>query len=220
MISKDTIEFLKTLEENNSREWFQKNKAWYNASLADFKQMIAQLIPAIAVFDKNVASLEVNDCLFRIYRDIRFSHDKTPYKTNFGAYMSSGGRKSIYAGYYFHLEPDGNMLAGGLYMPQPEILKRVRQEIYENIDEFLDIINAPDFKKYFGTIEGRKLKKCPTGFSSEFEHSDLLCYKDYSILNSLTDKSLLSVKSIDDFVKVFRAMLPLNSFINTAIKGD
>ena len=133
---KSVIDFLVGLRSDNSKEWFDAHKAEYKAAKAEFEDFTAQLIDGIAGFDPSVRGLAVKDCTYRIYRDIRFSNDKTPYKTHMGAYICRGGKKSGNAGYYFHVEPagDGGMIGGhlltaGLYMPEPEVLRSVREDI-------------------------------------------------------------------------------------------
>ena len=128
--------FLTDLRDNNNREWFQANKERYLKAKEVFESFIDNLIPEIRKFDSSIDLITSGDCMFRIYKDIRFSKDKTPYKTNIVAYIARGGKSSPYAGYYVHAEPGQSMLAGGIYMPQPEALKRLREEIYYNVDEF------------------------------------------------------------------------------------
>ena len=130
----DIIRFLEQLRRHNNREWFEANKLWYRDVKARFDGLVARLIDAIAAFDPSVAGLAVKDCTYRIYRDTRFSPNKEPYKTHFGAYFCPRGKKSGYAGYYFHVEPQGDgligghLLSAGLYMPEPNVLKSVRDE--------------------------------------------------------------------------------------------
>ena len=138
----DIIRFLEQLRRHNNREWFEANKLWYRDVKARFDGLVARLIDAIAAFDPSVAGLAVKDCTYRIYRDTRFSPNKEPYKTHFGAYFCSRGKKSGYAGYYFHVEPQGDgligghLLSAGLYMPEPNVLKSVRDEIFDNGERF------------------------------------------------------------------------------------
>src|SRR3989304_4261485 len=136
MLKKSTLTFLKKLKKNNNREWFNANKHLYDDARYDFEVFVFDLIQNISVFDESVSGLEPKDCLFRIYRDVRFSKDKAPYKQNFGAVIQIGGRKSSKSGYYIHLEPGGkNMLASGIYMPMPDKLSSVRNHVAENFKE-------------------------------------------------------------------------------------
>jgi uncharacterized protein (TIGR02453 family) len=211
------IEFLKDLKFNNNREWFHKNKERYDNANKEFIKFINALTPEIAKMDKRVGILEVKDCLFRIYRDTRFSPDKTPYKLNFGAYMAKGGRKSPFAGYYFHIEPEGSFVSGGIYMPQPEVLKAIRDEIFDNTDEFLKIIEDKTFVKYFKEIQGTKLSTAPKGFPKDFKHIDLLKFKDLYIVRHLSDNQLGEQNLYENIINAYKAMVPLNDFFNKVI---
>ena len=145
-----TFSFLKKLEANNNRDWFEKNKPAYLNAKGEFEVFVQQIINGIAKFDKRIShDLQAKDCTFRIYKDVRFSKDKTPYKNNMGASINPGGKKSLVAGYYFHLQPEGSFLAGGVYMPEPEMLNAIRQEIDYNSAPLLKILKSAAFKKYF-----------------------------------------------------------------------
>ena len=210
--------FLKAIKENNNREWYLANKDWYNNAKTEFEQVTMNLISELGKIDKDIAFLEVSQCTYRIYRDIRFSADKTPYKTHMGAYMVKGGKNSGLAGYYFHVEPGGNMLAGGVYMPMPPVLKKLRKEIYDNIDEFLEIVENKNFKKAFPSLDNdMKLQKAPLGFPKDFEHIDYLKYKSYTVSSSFDDKLLASPKMIEKIIEQFAIMAPFIRFINTAL---
>jgi uncharacterized protein (TIGR02453 family) len=220
MDSSKILDFLLLLKENNNREWFTANKKLYESALGAFEKLVNLLIPEIRKFDESIGMVAFKDCLFRIYRDVRFSADKTPYKTNFGAYIVKGGKKSWDAGYYIHIEPGASMLAGGLYMPPPEKLNAARQEIYYNSSDFLKIINTPEFIRYFGEIEGRKTSRPPKDFDPLFPHIELLKYKDYTLMHKVEDKILLSERFLGHSVDVFKAMYPFNVFFNTALRGN
>ena len=144
------LQFLSGLQANNNREWFQANKMEYDQSKKILSAFIEKLIARIAVFDPQISGVEAKDCIFRINRDTRFSTNKTPYKNNMGAFIAAGGRKSPFAGYYVHLQPGECFLSGGIYMPQPDVLKTLRTEIHEKAGEFLQILNKPEFKTQFG----------------------------------------------------------------------
>jgi len=218
MISKQLVSFLETLKDNNNREWFQKNKTWYEEVKTEFEAFTVKLIATVGKIDKEVAYLEPKDCTYRIYRDTRFSPDKTPYKTNFGAYLVRGGKKSGLAGYYFHIEPGLCLLAGGIYMPMPDVLKKIRQEIYENIDEFLEIIRNPEFVKHFGNINDEsKLKTAPKEFPKNFPHMEYLKFKNYSVAKNLSLRTLQSNKLLNEIEVVFGALVPLNKFLNQVL---
>jgi uncharacterized protein (TIGR02453 family) len=149
---------------------------------------------------------------------VRFSKDKSPYKTNYGAFIANGGRKSKYAGYYIHLEDGKSMIGGGIYMPATEVVKKVRNEIYYNVDEFKALLSDSNFLKYFSGLEDfDKLKRPPKDFPADFEHIDLLKYKSYAVMHSLTNEIVTRVNFIEYILEVLNAMKPLNDFINRAI---
>jgi uncharacterized protein (TIGR02453 family) len=218
MLSKNIIQFLKDLKENNYKEWFHENKTRYQAAKKEFEQLIAHAIADIAQFDSSVQSLEPKHCLFRINRDIRFSKDKSPYKTNFGSFIVPGGKKSGNAGYYIHIEPGNCFLAGGVYSPAPDILKAVRTEIYENSEDFKKLLNNPDFKKHFKEIMSQdKLKTAPKGFPKDFEDIDLLKYKHYTVAKNISDDLITTDQFTDEIHETFKALYPFNRFINEGI---
>lgn len=218
MLSKDLLQFLSELKENNYREWFHENKPTYQKVKKEFEQFITHTIADIAQFDKSVQNLEPKQCIFRINRDIRFSKDKSPYKTNFGGFIVPGGRNAGYAGYYIHIEPGNCFLAGGIYMPPADKLKAVRTEIYENTDNFKKILNSKNFTKHFKEIISEdKLKMAPKGFPKDFEDIDLLKYKHYTVVKNINDNLVLSEKFADEIRETFKALYPFNSFINEGI---
>lgn len=219
MISKETFTFLKDLKENNYKEWFDQNRMRYTELKKDFERFINVLLAEIASFDRNSAMTSAKDSIFRINRDVRFSNNKNPYKTNFGAFVAKGGRKGINAGYYVHVEPGECFLAGGIYMPSGPMLKAIRNEIFENITEFKDIINAPSFTKHFGNqFWGEKLKTAPKGFPKDFADLDYLKYKYYTVVKNEPDKIYWRDDFINEVSIVFKAIYPLNQFLNRAVE--
>jgi len=211
------IKFLKELRENNSRDWFKANKPYFEDAKQEFKEMVEYLIPTLAVTNPRLSNLEAKDAIFRIYRDVRFGKDKSPYKISMGAIIAPGGRKSQMAGHYFHIEPDGSFLAGGSYGPPSDRLKGIRSEIYYNNAEFNSIISDPDFIKYFGEIEGSKLKRPPIGFPKEFEDIELLKFKDYTVFHRLSDEEVQNPDFLSSAVSIFEKMNPFNEFLNRAL---
>src|SRR6476620_9301501 len=162
MLKESTLKFLKGLKRNNNKAWFDKNRSAYEDARSDFEQFIQSVIDAHCRNDADLSDLKAKECLFRINRDIRFSKDKSPYKTNFGASMDRGGKKSGLAGYYFHLEPGRSFLGGGLWQPEPDKLKKVRQEIDYCFDEFKKLISSKKFSAIYGNLytgEGIQLSK-------------------------------------------------------------
>jgi len=214
------IQFLQELSENNNREWFQNNKKRYDESREKVLFITDVLINEIRKFDPDIPLLEPKDCLFRIFRDVRFSNDKRPYKNNFGSFIAKGGRKSSHAGYYFHIEPGGSFIGGGIYMPDAEHLKAIREYIAENGEEFSDIINNPKFKKVFPEMMDDKLKTAPKGFSPDHEYIDLLRYKSFAFSSQLSKTQILADTYIEQLVQSFKILQPVNRFLNDALENN
>ncbi len=212
------FDFLTELRENNNREWFNENRKHYNEAKEQMIFLTDLMIQEIRKFDPEIAPMNAKDCLFRIFRDVRFSKDKSPYKTNMGSYIAPGGRKSTKAGYYIHIEPEASFLGGGVWCPQPDVLKAIRYEIFDNAEDFKNIINNKDFKNYYKNIEGDKLKLAPKGFDKEFEDIDLLKYKSYAFTTPLTDDLLLGSDLVDFSIDAFKKLHMANKYINTALE--
>lgn len=214
------IQFLQELSDNNNREWFQSNKKRYDESREKVLFITEVVINEIRKFDPEIPLLESKDCLFRIFRDVRFSNDKRPYKTNFGSFIAKGGRKSIHAGYYFHIEPSGSFAGGGIYMPAAEPLKAIREHIAENGEEFLTIINNKSFKKVFPEMMDDKLKTAPKGFSPDHEFIDFLRYKSFAFSSQLGKSQILADTYIEQLVQAFKTLQPVNRFLNEALENN
>ncbi len=214
---KKSLSFLKELKKNNNKEWFHANRESYDETRAEFTGFIEKLVSGIGTFDPDLGPINPKSTLFRINRDIRFSKDKSPYKTNFGSYIIKGGKKTGNAGYYFHLEPGGTFLAGGIYHPEADILKKVRREIYENPEEFREIILKRDFYAYFGGLYEDRLKTAPRGFPKDFEHMDLLQYKSYIVSRSIDERLVTGGGLLEETLMAFRLLHPLIRFINYAL---
>ena len=214
------IQFLNELSENNNREWFQKNKKRYDESREKVLFLTEVVINEIRKFDPDVPLLEPKDCLFRIFRDVRFSNDKRPYKTNFGSFIAKGGRKSMYAGYYFHVEPSGSFVGGGIYMPAAEPLKAIRQYIAENGEEFLSLINSKNFIKVYPEMMDDKLKTAPKGYSPDHEFINLLKYKSFAFSSQFDKSQILADNFIEKLVHSFKTLHPVNRFLNDALENN
>jgi uncharacterized protein (TIGR02453 family) len=214
---KKSLSFISDLKKNNHKEWFHANRARYDEARGEFLAFVETLIGEIQAFDPSVGSVDAKSALFRINRDIRFSKDKSPYKTNFGAFIVPGGKKSGNGGYYFHLDPDGSFAGGGVYHPEAAILKKIRNEIYENPEEFREIIENKEFLDYFGEMYDDRLKTPPKGFPKDFEHIDLLKYKSYIVSRSFDTATLTGGGLVGETIRAFRLMYPLNRFINYAL---
>jgi len=215
-IHKHTLDFLSDLKEHNEREWFNKNRPRYEAAKNDFESFVQAVINEIIKFDPILKGLEVKSCTYRINRDIRFSNDKSPYKTNLGAFIVKGGKQNgdKYAGYYFHIEPGKSMLAGGAYLPPAPWLAAIREKIDDEPERLAAIINNTDFRKYFGQLEGEKLKKAPKGFPPDHKYVELLKLKSYLAAQEITDKQVTDNDYLKYSIAVFKAMKPLNDFLN------
>jgi len=211
------IEFLIDLQFNNNRNWFKENNERYLKAKAEFEQFIDVLIPKLKQLDISIDITSSKESIFRIFRDVRFSKNKEPYKTNFGAFLAKGGRKSPHAGYYIHIEPDHSFIGGGIYMPEPKILHSIRTEIYDNTGEYKRIINHNNFRKYFSEIYGDKLKMAPKGFPKEFPDIDLLKNKHYAVTCNVKNSFWFGEKTIETLMDVFRAQYPFNQFLNRAV---
>ena len=210
------LQFLKELKVNNNREWFAENKAWYESVKKDFENLSKELIVEISKFDEEIKHVEAKDCVFRIYKDTRFSHDKTPYKTHFGVFIATaGGRKSQRGGYYLHLDPDGCFFGAGVWCPQPDLLKALRQSVYDNIDELNEIRHTTSFSQYFSDFfEEGKLKTVPRGFPKEFPDAELLKLKHYLVEYTFDDDFIASDNFIQRVAEVAKCAYPLNVLLN------
>jgi uncharacterized protein (TIGR02453 family) len=213
------LRFLSELKANNNREWFAENKIWYDQVRVEFEQISKELITAISTFDEKIKHVEVKDCVFRIYRDIRFSNDKTPYKTHFGVYIASaGGRKSQRAGYYLHLDPAGSFFGGGVWCPEPPLLKALRQSVYDNIEELNEIRTNPEFSQYFNTFyEEDKLKTVPRGFPKEFHDAELLKLKHYLVDYKFDETILRASDFVSRVAGIAKCVYPFNRFLNFTV---
>ena len=216
-IKMSTLEFLSELKKHNEREWFIKNRPRYIEAKANFESFVQEVINEIIRFDPILKGLEVSSCTYRINRDIRFSNDKTIYKTHLGAFIVRGGKKNgdKYAGYYVHVEPGNNsMIAGGAYMPPMPWLTAIRDKIDQQGDVLLKIINRKDFLKNFGKLEGEKLKSAPKGFQKDHPLIELLKLKSYLVVKMISDKEVVNNKCFDNIISCSKAMKPLNDFLN------
>lgn len=216
------LSFLKQLKQNNSKEWFDANKDKYLTAKDTFETMVEKLIKDLARTDKQIdPNLKVKDCVFRIYKDVRFSKDKTPYKTNMGASFNPGGKKSPTPGYYVHLEPGASFVAGGVWMPAPDALAAIRQEIDYNGAMLTKIMKATTFKTYFnGLDEIDVLKTAPKGFEKDHPLMDLLKHKHFIVSHPLSDKQVTGKDLETEVIKICKAMLPFIQFLRTAMDKE
>ena len=210
--------FLKAIAKNNNRQWFEKSKPKYLEAKTLFDDFVEALHKELLKFDESLAGLNPRKLAFRIYRDVRFSKDKRPYKVNMGAGLSAHGKMEQEPGYYIHIEPGKSFIAGGFYMPNPENLAKIRQEIDYNTKDFLKILNDKKFKKYFtGLDDFDKLKTAPKGYPKDHPHIDLLKNKSFIVTHYFTDKEMLDKKFVKTAAEVAKAIKPLNDFLLNAI---
>lgn len=217
MLTLETLNFLIDLKANNNKPWFDENKKRYTAAKENFHKLVGSVLTELAEFDTSLAHLEVKNCVFRINRDVRFSADKSPYKTNFGASFSAGGKKIATAGYYLHIMPGESFFGGGFYMPEAEDLKRIRQEIDYNFSEFQGIITHTDFIKQYGTLsvpEGMKLARPPKGYTPDNEAIEFLKLKGFIATKSFTDAEVTSAQLVNKVIPAAKALRPLIDFLN------
>lgn len=217
MTLKNSLAFLTALAENNTKEWMDSNREWYQAARGEFIAFVNQLIAGMQSFEPGVAGLEGKKCIFRINRDIRFSNDKRPYKTNFGAAISEGGKHSENPSYYFHLQPGENFIGGGIYMPEAEVLKKIRQEVDYNPEELKKIAEDPVFRKRYGAIQGEKLKSAPKGYPKDHPNIEFLKLKSFTVFHSVTDADVSEEGILEATLESFRIMKPFNEYLSVAV---
>lgn len=219
MLQSFTLKFLKDLKKNNNKPWFDDHRKQYETTKSDFHLLVEQLIAAIAKFDPPIANLSVKDCVFRINRDVRFSKDKSPYKNNMACYFNKGGKKGNGAGYYLHIEPGNSMAAGGIWMPEPADLAKIRQEIDYSFAEWKKIIDNKALKKIFpeGIKSSETLVRPPKGYEENSPGIEYLKMKNFFIARPIIDSELQTKHFIKEVAKTFHAMKPVIDFINTAL---
>lgn len=211
--------FLKAIAKNNNREWFEKNKANYLTAKTQFEDFLEAFHKELLKFDESLAGINPRKQGFRIYRDVRFSKDKRPYKVNMGAGFSARGKMDQESGYYIHIEPGKCFIAGGFYMPNPENLAKIRQEIDYNSKAFLKILNEKKFKKVFSGLDDfDKLKTAPKGYPKDHPQLELLKNKSFIVSHNFTDKEVLDKKFVKTAAETARLIKPLNDFLKAAIE--
>jgi len=214
---KQILDFLKDLDANNSREWFDLNRDRYDATRKQFLVVAEQLIHDIRQFDDEVPVLNPKDCVFRIFRDVRFSKDKLPFKSNYGCFIARGGKKSGFAGYYLHIQPGECFLSGGIYMPLPEYLQAIRQEIYYHPQNYIDLIEDKSFKSTYTLEYSNKLKTAPKGYPKDWEFLDLIRNRNYAFGHRIEENELFAPDFIKKAIELFKIIYPLNRYLNKAV---
>ncbi|HYD92045.1 MAG TPA: DUF2461 domain-containing protein [Flavobacterium sp.] len=223
MISTDSLQFLEDLKNNNHRDWFQGNQKRYTEFKKDYKQLVEAFIAEMSKGDESLKHLEFKNCSFRINRDIRFSKDKSPYKTNLGIWMSSGNKEFNLAGYYVHIEKGASFIAGGLHQPDAVALKKMRREIagfYEDLEEIVD--NA-EFKRIYGALdrdENNTLKTAPKDYDKDHPAIEFLKLKSFTATAKLSDKDIMSKDFVKETSKKLLVLKPLVDYINRALTTE
>ena len=211
--------FLAKLQVYNDRNWFNENKEEYTEARAAFETFVNALIVPLSQLDPSIGTTSAQECMFRIYRDIRFSNDKTPYKTHFSAFIANGGRKTRFAGYYIHLEPDASFLAGGIYSPDPATLESIRNHIYHHPEEFRAILDDKNFKKHFPSLSDEdKLKNPPKGYPKDFKEIELLKNKHFITHYALDNEFFLKENAVERLMEILKVQYRFNEFLNRAVQ--
>ena len=214
VIKNSTLLFLKDLHKNNNRDWFNENKDRYLSANANVVDFVETLIEEIGEFDEEILKTDAKKALFRIYRDVRFSKDKSPYKTNFGAGLGMGKGNRI-SGYYLHIEPGKSFLAGGVYQPDTTVLKEIRKEISINSNEFLSILEQDEFRNNFrGLSVGQKLQRVPAGFEKDDPMAEFLKLKNFIVVHPVSNEALMKEDAAKNFAQIFKSIKPLNDFLS------
>lgn len=220
-ISKHTFDFLKALKKNNNREWFAENKADYERSLEEMRAFGDQLIELVNKFDV-IETADGKKSLMRIYRDVRFSKDKSPYKTNWGGGLKRAGTNRR-GGMYFHIAPGENFVGGGFWGPSKEDLLHIRKQIQADPAPLRNVINSKAFKENLGELHGDQLKTAPKGFDKEDPNIDLLRYKQFLVSKKFTDKEAMSAGYVEKVAESFKQMMPffdaMTEYLTTDLNG-
>lgn len=210
---KTTLEFLEALRFNNHKAWFDENRKRYEQARAHFEDLVGDLIAHFGPVE-DLGSTTVKDCLYRINRDIRFSKDKSPYNSHMAALLGRGGRKATGRAYYVHVEPGGSMIAGGIYMPSSEELQRIRRALASDVGSFNRILADKTFTRYFGQMQGDKLKTAPKGFASDHPAIELLKHKQFMATHAISDDRLLADDLSAHIVAVCQALKPFVGYFH------
>jgi len=217
-ILKEVYGFITLLNANNNRDWFNDNKGLYIDAKAKFDILVDYIGGEIEKFDSEYSYTNAKSCTYRIYRDVRFSKNKLPYKNHFGAFWNRGGRKSPYAGYYLHIQPGGeSFFGGGVYRPQNNVLKSIRQEVYYSYNELEKIIHSKDFKRIYPELMDDRLMRGPKDFPKDCDAIEYLKYKSLAVGHALNDEIIVKKDISAEIIDGFVTLLPLNQYINQAI---
>ncbi|MCU0341405.1 MAG: DUF2461 domain-containing protein [Spirosomaceae bacterium] len=221
MIHKSTFDFLENLAQNNQKTWFDANRTAYEAARKNIIAFAEAVIGGISAFDADIANaqLEPKSCISRINRDVRFSNDKSPYKTNFFMIITAGGKKSNKAGYYLEIKPNNCFVGGGAYMPMPEDLQKFRQEIDYNFEEWKKMVEDSNFLRVFpeGVQAPEKLSRPPKGFEAENPAVEYLKMKGFYTWRPVSDEDMMSEKGFATLMEGCRESQKMIAFLNRAL---
>lgn len=223
MIRKETLHFLDDLKSNNHKEWFHAQKKRYDDYKNDYHDIIDILLKNLKPFDAKLEPLEVKHCTFRINRDIRFSKDKSPYKTHMGIWLSQNRMMKNAPGYYLHIDPKESFVAGGLWCPEADELKKIRKEIAFFRQDLEQILKEKKFNKYFSDLdrpENQVLKTAPKGYEKDHPALHWLQLKSFTASYPLTSQDITKQKTLDQVVEIMKLLKPLNDFIYRAIETE
>lgn len=213
-MQQSTFGYLEKLAQNNNREWFNQHKQLFTIAREDILSFVEELLWEMTTFDKEIGKVDATKSLFRIYRDTRFSSNKDPYKTNFGANISYKN-----AGYYLHIQPGQSFLAGGIYMLENDRLKTLRKEISGNAGEFQKILGEEKFCRYFGELSNEgKLARIPAGFEKDDPMAEYLKLKRFVAVHPIADKELLEKDAPKKLAEIYKSLKPLNDFLNATFE--
>lgn len=222
MLQKSTLQFLKNLKNNNDRTWFEEHRSEFEKAKMDFEEFVAKVISDLSKVNPPIGKLLPKDCIFRIYRDVRFSKNKAPYKSHFSAWINEGGKKSNLSGVYVHIESGGewgNFVGGGVWNPESENLKKIRQEIEYNHEEFFKIIHQKKFKEVFGDLsQENKLKRLPKGLEPGHPAEEYLKLNSFTVSCPINTKDVTTDQLRKSIVATYKTMMPFLNFINRAVE--
>ena len=209
------FDFLNRLSRNNNREWIAEHKEEYQAFKTLRDETAQRFINVVATVDSSVAGFPIEKCVYRLMRDTRFSEDKTPYKTHVGIFVCPPfGKKSLLSGYYLHLEPKASIICGGNYSLPTKHLTAIRNDIRDNIEEYISIVESPEFKKFFPKVGSDWLKTAPKGFSREWEYIDYVRPREFGVTMSLADSFFDNPDFPERLIPMLRQIKRLNDFVN------
>jgi uncharacterized protein (TIGR02453 family) len=220
MLQKSTLQFLSLLNDNNNKVWFDENRKMYDSAKQDFENFVSDILVANTKLIPELEGKRAKDCIFRIYKDVRFSKDKVPYKNNFGAAFGKGQKKTAGAAFYIHLQPgNSSFIGGGIWMPEATTLKAIRQELDYNFKDFKSIIQKSSFQKTFGGLDqSQKLKNCPKDYNEENPALEFLKLKSFTVGTAFADKEMLGKDAVGKISAIIKEMKPFIDFLNKAIE--